>query len=348
MKILVTGGAGYIGSHTCVELLNKGYDVVVVDNFSNSHPEALQRVRNITGRDFESYKTDIINRKAMDAIFSEHDFDAVIHFAGFKAAGESVTNPLLYYLNNVTGTLILSAVMEKHGVHRLVFSSSAAVYGRQERMPLTETDAHQPESPYGKTKSMIEEMLQDMYLANMQWSIAMLRYFNPAGAHSSGLIGEDPNGTPTNLVPYISQTAIGKQAHVSVFGSDYPTSDGTGVRDFIHVCDLANGHLHALEKVLSSPGINAYNLGTGKGTTVLEMIKMYSKTVGFSIPYMLVPRRAGDTDICFADPAKAEQELSWKARLTVEDMCRDAWRWQVTNPQGYSGQTREKMLHFVH
>jgi len=335
MPILVTGGAGYIGSHTCVELLHAGYDIVVVDSLSNSKPESLRRVKEITGKEFPFYQVDLLERDELESVFSTHSIDAVIHFAGLKAVGESVTVPLLYYHNNITGTLTLCDVMRKYGVKKMVFSSSATVYGMPERMPIVEDFPLRATNPYGRTKLMIEEILRDVYVSDHDWSIALLRYFNPIGAHPSGLIGEDPNGIPSNLMPYITQVAVGKLKELRVFGNDYPTVDGTGVRDYIHVVDLAIGHVKALEKVMSTTGVEAYNLGTGRGYSVLELVSAFEKVTGIKIPYKIVDRRPGDVAICYADPTKAKEELGWVATRDIEEMCRDAWRWQSNNPNGY-------------
>lgn len=335
MAILVTGGAGYIGSHTCVELLNSGYDIVVVDNFSNSKPEALARVRGITGKDFKSYEVDLLDGERLERVFLENNIEAVIHFAGLKAVGESVSIPLKYYHNNITGTLILCEVMQKHGVKKIVFSSSATVYGVPEKVPMSEDQSLGATNPYGRTKLMIEEIMRDLYVSDPEWSIALLRYFNPIGAHHSGRIGEDPNGIPNNLMPYITQVAAGKLKQLSVFGSDYDTPDGTGVRDYIHVVDLAEGHLKALEKIMSTQGVEAYNLGTGQGYSVLEVVDAFEKASGKKIPYIQVDRRPGDIASCYADPAKAKRELGWEAKKGIEEMCADSWRWQSMNPLGY-------------
>lgn len=335
MKVLVTGGAGYIGSHTCVELLNNGHDVIVVDNLSNSKPEVINRIKELTGRDFKFYKADILNKKEIDKIFKENNIEAVIHFAGLKAVGESVKIPLRYYYNNVTGTLVLCEVMQKHNVKKMVFSSSATVYGKSKTVPITEDFPLSATNPYGRTKLMIEQILRDVYVSDNDWSIALLRYFNPIGAHESGRIGEDPNGIPNNLMPYITQVAIGKRERLNVFGDDYDTHDGTGVRDYIHVVDLAKGHLKALEKVMATKGVEAYNLGTGVGYSVLDVVKNFEKATGKKVPYIITSRRPGDIDKCYADPTKACKELGWKAEKTLEDMCRDAWNWQRNNPDGY-------------
>ncbi|WP_044749170.1 UDP-glucose 4-epimerase GalE [Bacillus alveayuensis] len=335
MAILVTGGAGYIGSHTCVELLNAGYEIVVVDSLSNSKPEALKRVKEITGKEFPFYSVDLLHRDELEKVFSENNIEAVVHFAGLKAVGESVAIPLRYYHNNITGTLILCEVMQQYGVKKMVFSSSATVYGMPERVPISEDFPLQATNPYGRTKLMIEEILRDLYVSDNSWSIALLRYFNPIGAHPSGRIGEDPNGIPNNLMPYITQVAVGKLKELRVFGNDYPTVDGTGVRDYIHVVDLAVGHLKALEKIMKTAGVDAYNLGTGRGYSVLEIVSAFEKVTGVKIPYKIVERRPGDVAICYADPTKAKEELGWVAERGIEDMCRDAWRWQSNNPNGY-------------
>ncbi|MBB6446107.1 UDP-glucose 4-epimerase GalE [Bacillus benzoevorans] len=335
MSILVTGGAGYIGSHTCVELLNAGYDVVVADNLSNSKYESLSRVMEITGKTLKFYEADILDKQELEKIFAENSIEAVIHFAGLKAVGESVRLPLYYYHNNLTGTIILCEVMNKFRVKKLVFSSSATVYGVPEKMPISEDFPLGATNPYGRSKLMIEEMLRDLYVSDAEWSISLLRYFNPIGAHESGRIGEDPNGIPNNLMPYITQVAVGKLKELSVFGSDYPTPDGTGVRDYIHVVDLAKGHLKALEKIVSTTGIDAYNLGTGTGCSVLETVAAFEKASGKKVPYQISERRPGDVASCYADPAKAKNELGWTAEKGIEEMCRDSWRWQKNNPNGY-------------
>lgn len=335
MAILVTGGAGYIGSHTCVELLNAGHEIIVVDNFSNSKPESLTRVKEITGKEVLYYDIDLLDRDGLDEIFSKNTIEAVIHFAGLKAVGESVSIPLHYYHNNITGTLVLCEVMKKHNVKKLVFSSSATVYGMPERVPISEDFPLSATNPYGRTKLMIEEILRDLFVADHDWSIALLRYFNPIGAHESGRIGEDPNGIPNNLMPFITQVAVGKLEQLQVFGNDYPTVDGTGVRDYIHVVDLAIGHLKALEKIMSVSGVEAYNLGTGTGYSVLQIVSAFEKASGVEIPHKIVDRRPGDVAICYADPSKAKQELGWTAERGIEEMCRDSWRWQKNNPEGY-------------
>ena len=335
MRILVTGGAGYIGSHTSVELLNENYDVVVLDNLSNSCEEALNRVKNITGKSLEFYKADILNKQDIHDIFSRHKIDAVIHFAGLKAVGESVGIPLKYFHNNITGTLNLLEVMDDFNVKNIVFSSSATVYGDPASLPIKEDFPLSATNPYGRTKLMIEEILQDLYVSDNRWNIALLRYFNPVGAHESGQIGEDPEGIPNNLVPYISKVAVGLLDKVNVFGNDYDTSDGTGVRDYIHVKDLAIGHIKTLPKLFTKPGVVIYNLGTGQGYSVLEMIKGFEKTSGKEISYKIAERRPGDIAACFADPLKAKKELNWQAVKTLDDMCKDTWRWQKNNPDGY-------------
>ncbi|WP_027725593.1 UDP-glucose 4-epimerase GalE [Tuberibacillus calidus] len=336
MAILVTGGAGFIGSHTCVELLDAGYEIVVLDNLKNSHETAINRIKEITGKDFAFYPVDMLNREAVEAVFTENTIDAVIHFAGLKAVGESVSQPLRYYHNNITGTLILCEVMQKFGVKKMVFSSSATVYGMSNQVPFTEDMPLSATNPYGWTKVMIEQILRDVYAADNEWAISMLRYFNPVGAHPSGKIGEDPNGIPNNLMPFITQVAVGKLKELRVFGNDYPTKDGTGVRDYIHVVDLAKGHIKALEKILKGQGVSAYNLGTGTGYSVLDMVNAFEKATGQAVPYKIVDRRPGDIAASFADPSRAEKELNWKAEKTLEDMCRDAWRWQSQNPNGYN------------
>jgi len=334
MAVLVTGGAGYIGSHTCVELLNAGEEIVILDNFYNSKPEALNRIKKITGKDFRFYQTDLLDKAAIDQIFHENSIDAVIHFAGLKAVGESVQKPLFYYHNNITGTLNLCDVMKAHQVKKIVFSSSATVYGSPKSVPIDESFPLSTTNPYGSTKLMIEQILRDVFVSDNSWSIALLRYFNPIGAHPSGLIGEDPNGIPNNLVPYIAQVAIGKLEYLGVFGDDYPTSDGTGVRDYIHVVDLALGHLKALEKVRKDSGIDAYNLGTGKGYSVLEVVKAFEKASGKVILYQIKPRRAGDIAECYANPKKAKDILDWEATREIDEMCRDSWNFMKNNPSG--------------
>jgi UDP-glucose 4-epimerase len=338
MPILVTGGAGYIGSHTCVELLNEGYEIIVLDNLMNSKEESLDRISEITGKSFPFYKVDLLNEAEIEQVFMENDIEAVIHFAGLKAVGESVRFPLRYYHNNITGTINLLNIMKKYDVNRMVFSSSATVYGMPERVPISEDFPLSALNPYGRTKLMIEEILTDLYKSEQNWSIALLRYFNPIGAHKSGMIGEDPNGIPSNLMPFITQVAVAKLPELSVFGDNYSTADGTGVRDYIHVVDLAKGHLKALEKVSSSQGIEAYNLGTGKGCSVLEMIEAFEEATGVRVPYKVVAPRVGDAAICFADASKAKQELDWVAKKGLHEMCMDSWRWQSKNPNGYDEQ----------
>lgn len=335
MSILVTGGAGYIGSHTAVELLEKGYEIVIVDNLINSNEESLNRVKKITGRDFKFYKADLLDKEAVRKIFRENNIDSVIHFAGLKAVGESVSIPLRYYHNNLMSTLNLCEVMNEFNIKKLVFSSSATVYGNPSTIPITEDFPLSATNPYGRTKLMIEDILRDLYISDNNWNIILLRYFNPIGAHESGLIGEDPKGIPNNLVPYIAQVACGKLPYLKVFGSDYPTKDGTGVRDYIHVVDLADGHIKALEKLNSNIGIQAYNLGTGTGYTVLEVVQAYSKACGKEIPYKLVDKRPGDVASCYADTSKANKELGFTAKRTIDDMCKDSWNWQLNNPNGY-------------
>lgn len=335
MKILVTGGAGYIGSHTCVELLNAGDEVIVVDNLVNSKMESLKRVEEITGKKLKFYQVDLLDQDQLESVFKENEIDAVIHFAGLKAVGESVSIPLQYYHNNITGTLILCEVMQKYGVKKLVFSSSATVYGMNNVSPLTEDLPLSTTNPYGSTKMMIEYILRDLYASDKDWSIALLRYFNPIGAHESGKIGEDPNGIPNNLMPYITQVAVGKLEKLTIYGDDYDTPDGTGVRDYIHVVDLAKGHIKALEKIDTDTGIDAYNLGTGIGYSVLDVVNSFENATGIKIPYTIAARRPGDIAVCFADASKALDVLDWKAEYSLEEMCRDSWKWQVSNPQGY-------------
>lgn len=337
MKILVTGGAGYIGSHTCVELLNTGYDVVVVDNLNNASEKALDRVRKITGKKLTFYKADVTDKEAMNEIFDkETGISCVIHFAGLKAVGESVQKPLLYYQNNITGTLTLCDAMKEHGVKNIIFSSSATVYGNPEFVPITEECPKGVcTNPYGWTKHMVEQILTDIHTADPSWNVILLRYFNPIGAHKSGLIGEDPKGIPNNLLPYVAQVAIGKLPCVGVFGNDYDTPDGTGVRDYIHVVDLALGHVAAIRKIEENPGVKIYNLGTGKGYSVLDVIQAFGKACGKDIPYEIKPRRAGDIASYYSDAALAKKELGWEARYGIEEMCEDSWRWQRNNPNGY-------------
>ena len=343
MKILVTGGAGYIGSHTCVELINSGYDVIIVDNLYNSREEAVNRVELITGKKVKFYEADLTDRAAVEKIFDENQIDAVIHFAGFKAVGESVSKPIEYYYNNITGTLILTDVMRKHNVKSIVFSSSATVYGNPDTLPITEAcdTGRGITNPYGQTKFMLEQILSDIYVSDNEWNVILLRYFNPIGAHESGKIGEDPNGIPNNLLPYVAQVAVGKLEKINVFGDDYDTPDGTGVRDYIHVVDLAKGHVKALDKIdemlkEKEGGVKIYNLGTGHGTSVLEIIKAYEKAAGKALPYAITKRRPGDIATCYADCSKAEKELGWKAELGIDRMCEDSYRWQSMNPNGYA------------
>lgn len=337
MRILVTGGAGYIGSHTCVELLERGHEVVVVDNLCNSSRVSMERVEAITGKRVIFYEADLLDREALEKIFDHETIDAVIHFAGLKAVGESVAKPLEYYHNNITGTLILCDVMRNHKVKNIIFSSSATVYGDPAFVPITEDcPKGKITNPYGQTKSMLEQILSDLHIADPEWNVILLRYFNPVGAHKSGLIGEDPAGIPNNLTPYITQVAVGKLKEVGVFGDDYDTPDGTGVRDYIHVVDLAVGHVKALEKIASSePEVRIYNLGTGQGFSVLQMIEAFSKACGKSIPYSIKPRRLGDIAECYADASLAKNELGWEAERGIDEMCQDSWRWQSSNPNGY-------------
>ncbi|MBD3377648.1 UDP-glucose 4-epimerase GalE [candidate division KSB1 bacterium] len=335
MKVLVTGGAGYIGSHTVVELLQTGHEISVIDNLSNSKPEALKRVMELSGREFDFFNVDLLDEAALNEIFKTQVFDAVIHFAGLKAVGESTQIPLTYYHNNISSTLLLCKAMKENRVKRLVFSSSATVYGDPARVPITEVFPLSATNPYGRTKLMIEDILRDIALSDPDWQIAILRYFNPIGAHPSGRIGEDPNGIPNNLVPYIAQVAVGKLEKLHIFGNDYPTRDGTGIRDYIHVRDLARGHLKALEKLKGDPGLVTYNLGTGQGYSVLEVVKAFEKACKKTIPYEIADRRSGDVASCYADPGLAQQELDWQCEYGIEDMCRDTWNWQQNNPNGY-------------
>jgi len=337
MKILVTGGAGYIGSHTCVELLNQGYDVVVVDNLYNASEKALDRVQEITNKTLTFYKADLLNQTAIDQILDQEKIDAVIHFAGYKAVGESVEKPIEYYYNNITGTLLLCDSMRKHGIKNFIFSSSATVYGEPAEIPITENCPKKtPTNPYGQTKTMLEQILIDIQKSDPEWNVILLRYFNPIGAHPTGMIGEDPKGIPNNLLPYVAQVAIGKLPLVGVFGNDYDTADGTGVRDYIHVVDLAKGHVKALEKLKQNNGVLIYNLGTGHGYSVLQVIKAFEKACGKTIPYQIKPRRAGDIATCYCDPTKAKEELGWTAEFGIDEMCADSWRWQSQNPNGYN------------
>lgn len=336
-SILVTGGAGYIGSHTTLALLEAGHDVIVLDNLANSSLESLRRVEKICGKAATFIEGDIRDRELLDSIFARYPIEAVLHFAGLKAVGESVQLPLHYYENNVSGSVVLFQAMAAANVFNLVFSSSATVYGEPKEMPISEDcPTGIPTNPYGRSKLMVEEILRDLALSESRWSIALLRYFNPVGAHHSGLIGEDPNGIPNNLLPYISQVAVGKLKQLSVYGNDYPTIDGTGVRDYIHVVDLANGHLKALNAIIQSQGVNIWNLGTGQGYSVLQMIKAFEEAAQAQVPYAVVSRRTGDIAECWADPKKAAQELGWKAEHSLDDMMRDTWRWQKSNPNGFS------------
>ena len=330
-RILVTGGAGFIGSHAVVELLDSGEDVVIVDNFVNSSPEALERVKRITNREFGFYEVDLLDEKKLEKVFEENEIESVIHFAGLKAVGESVQKPIEYYHNNITGTLILLKVMKKYGCKKIVFSSSATVYGNPKELPIKENFPLSTTNPYGSTKLMIEQILQDVVVSDKDFSVAILRYFNPIGAHESGLIGEVPNGIPNNIMPYIMGVATGKYEELTVFGGDYPTPDGTGVRDYIHVVDLAKGHLKALDKIRNEKGVQIYNLGTGKGYSVLELIKTFEKVNDIKVKYKIGARRPGDIPACYADPSKAEKELNWKAEKGVEEMCRDSWNFALKN-----------------
>ena len=336
MKILLTGGAGFIGSHTLIELTEAGHEAVVVDNLDNSSPISLKRVAKIIGKDVPFYKVDIRDREGMQKVFDEHKFDACIHFAGLKAVGESCAKPLEYYENNMNGTFVLLDVMRKNGCKNIIFSSSATVYGDPAIIPITEEcPKGHCTNPYGQTKSMLEEVLMDVQKADNEWNIVLLRYFNPIGAHKSGTIGENPNGIPNNLMPYITQTAVGKRAELGVFGDDYDTHDGTGVRDYIHVVDLARAHVAALKAIIENKGIAIYNIGTGHGYSVLDVVKAFEKANGVPVPYSIKPRRPGDIATCYCNPAKAEAELGWKAEFGIEEMCRDSWNWQKNNPNGF-------------
>ena len=336
MAILVTGGAGYIGSHTCIELIHAGYEVVVLDNLCNSSKESLNRVGKIVGKEIKFYEADIRDAKALDAVFEKEDIDAVIHFAGLKAVGESVAKPLEYYDNNINGTVVLCNAMRRAGVKNIIFSSSATVYGDPAFIPITEEcPKGQCTNPYGWSKSMLEQILTDLHTSDPEWNVVLLRYFNPVGAHKSGTIGEDPKGIPNNLMPYITQVAVGKREFLGVFGNDYDTHDGTGVRDYIHVVDLADGHVKSLKKIEEKAGVCVYNLGTGNGYSVLDMVKAFSKACGNDLPYKILDRRPGDIATCYADPAKAKAELGWEAVRGLEEMCEDSWRWQSNNPNGY-------------
>lgn len=335
MKILVTGGAGYIGTHTCVELLQNGHEVVVIDNFDNSSPKSLDRVKEITGKAITLYVGDVRDGKILDKIFTEHEIDWVIHFAGLKAVGESCAKPIEYYNNNLYGTLVLTDAMRRHGCKKIVFSSSATVYGDPEVLPLNENcKTGGTTNPYGTSKYFQEIMLSDVYKADECWTVVLLRYFNPVGAHASGLIGEDPQGVPNNLTPYIAKVAIGELKEIGVFGNDYPTHDGTGIRDYIHVVDLAKGHVSAIEKITRS-GVYTYNLGTGIGYSVLDVISAFNKACGKELPFVIKPRRAGDIAVCYADASKAKKELGWEAKFGIEEMCASLWNWQIKNPKGY-------------
>ncbi len=337
MAILITGGCGYIGSHTCIEMIKAGYDIVVIDNYYNSKPEALRRTIELAGKEFPFYECDIRDAEGLRRIFTAHKIEAVIHFAGLKAVGESVQIPLTYYDNNVSGTVVLCQVMAEMGCKRMIFSSSATVYGNSNVSPLTEDmPVGAVTNPYGRTKFMIEGILSDLCVSDPDWSVVLLRYFNPIGAHESGRIGEDPNGIPNNLMPYVSQVAIGKLPRLSVFGNDYDTHDGTGVRDFIHVVDLARGHVKATDYALKNTGVEAINLGTGTGYSVLDLVNAFQTANGVEVPYTIVPRRPGDIGTCYSDPSKAARLLGWKAEKTIEDMCRDSWRWQSQNPKGFA------------
>lgn len=337
MKILVTGGAGYIGSHTCVELLNEGYEVVIVDNLYNSNQKAVDRIEQITQKKVTFYQNDILDREALDQIFTKENVDAVIHFAGLKAVGESVRKPIEYYTNNIQGTLILTDVMRKHNVKNIIFSSSATVYGNPAMIPITEECPKGVcTNPYGWTKWMLEQILTDIHTADPEWNVMLLRYFNPIGAHESGLIGEDPKGIPNNLLPYVAQVAIGKLECVGVFGDDYDTPDGTGVRDYIHVVDLAKGHVKALNKIKEKAGVKVYNLGTGNGYSVLDVIHAFEKACGHEIPYQIKPRRGGDIATCYSKCDLAKEELGWQAQYNLDDMCASSWKWQTMNPNGYN------------
>lgn len=335
MSVLVTGGMGYIGSHTTVELLKAGKDVIIIDNLCNSSIVVKDRIKEITGKDVKFYNIDLADKEAVEKVFEENSIESVIDFAALKAVGESVKNPLEYYMNNMVSFLVLLDIMKKNNVKNLVFSSSATVYGDAKTMPILESFPLTATNPYGRTKLMAEEILRDLAASDSSWNIAILRYFNPIGAHESGIIGEDPNGIPDNLMPYITKVAVGELKELSVFGNDYDTIDGTGVRDYIHVVDIAIGHIRALEKLETNSGLVTYNLGTGNGFSVLQLVKAFSKASGKEIPYKIAPRRAGDVAICYADPSKANKELNWKAERTLEQMCEDSWRWQKNNPKGY-------------
>ncbi|MBP7060112.1 MAG: UDP-glucose 4-epimerase GalE [Lachnospiraceae bacterium] len=336
MAILVTGGAGFIGSHTCVQLLNAGYEVIVLDNLCNASEKSLDRVRELTGKDLKFYKGDILDRDILDKVFETENISSVIHFAGLKSVGESVKKPLEYYDNNITGTLTLVDVMRQHNVKNIIFSSSATVYGDPAEIPITEKcPKGQCTNPYGWTKSMLEQILTDIQHADNEWNVVLLRYFNPIGAHPSGRMGENPNGIPNNLMPYITQVAVGKLKELSIFGDDYDTTDGTGVRDYIHVMDLADGHVKALSKLAKGTGLSIYNLGTGTGYSVLDIVHNFERATGIKIPYRVAPRRAGDIAVCYSNADKAKKELGWEAKYGILEMCRDSWNWQKSNPEGY-------------
>ena len=336
MSVLVTGGAGYIGSHTTIELIEAGHEVIIVDDFSNSNPVVIERIEELSGKKVKFYEIDITDKEKLETVFKENKIDSVIHFAAYKAVGESVEKPLEYYINNLTSTLVVLGLMREYGVKKFVFSSSATVYGDPVKNPILEDFDLSVTNPYGRTKLMIEDMLRDICKADKSLDVAILRYFNPVGAHKSGRIGEEPNGIPNNLMPYITKVAIGSLKELNVFGDDYPTHDGTGVRDYIHVVDLARGHVKALDKLSENPGLVTYNLGTGNGYSVLDLVKAFSKVSNREIPYKIVERRAGDIAMCYADPSKAEKELGWKAEYGIDDMCQDSWRWQSQNPKGYN------------
>ena len=338
MAILITGGAGYIGSHTMVEFLTAGRELVVVDNFMNSKPESLRRVKELTGKDFKFYEVDLLHKDALERVFMENKIEACIHFAGLKAVGESCEKPLLYYHNNITGTLNLCELLSKYGAKRIVFSSSATVYGKPASVPITEDFPTSTTNPYGETKLMIERILKDLVSADPEWSVSVLRYFNPIGAHPSGRIGEDPQGIPNNLLPYVSQVATGRREFLSIFGDDYATHDGTGVRDYIHVVDLARAHLRAIERAEVTTGIDYFNIGTGVGYSVLDIVHAYEKATGARVPYRIVARRPGDIDECYANPEKAARVLGWRAEYGLEEMCRHAYGWQTKNPRGYDAE----------
>ncbi len=335
MAVLVTGGAGYIGSHTCIELIGEGHEVVIVDDLSNSSKIVVDRIEELTGTKPKFYEIDVCNKTELEKVFKENNIESIIHFAAFKAVGESVTMPLEYYSNNLISTLVLFELMKKYEVKNFVFSSSATVYGNPKTCPIEENFSLSVTNPYGRTKLIIEDMIRDICYAHKDLNIAILRYFNPIGAHKSGRIGEEPSGIPNNIMPYITKVAIGQLPHLNVFGNDYDTHDGTGVRDYIHVLDLASGHVKALDKLSENPGLVTYNLGTGKGYSVLELVKAFSKASGIEIPYKIAPRREGDIATCYANPSKAEKELGWKAKYGIEEMCEDSWRWQSNNPNGY-------------